>query len=338
MIGLLISFLLDAEPKPTVHPADSLPPHITRLTWFGERPDWRHDGKRFVFLNKVFGDVYEYDLETHRIYPMTDHFLHHGFTRALYLANGDLLLVGPSQSFDRTNKESRREVRHDRGVISILDRSLTKSPVTLGVECDEGPAVSRKSHRIAWTHGEQDIISVGEIEYVNGRPTLTNVKIVIEASQFPGPARIIETQNFIPNNENQLTLTGYRLGNTDNTEMFVFDLGTGKLTNQSNSPESYDEAEGIFPDGKFTTVEHSPSRGKAWPLVDIYKLALDGSGKRERLTYFSDSPGWKATQSVISDDGRFMLFQIGKAGTEAGQGYGVFLYDFDKATTDRAKP
>ena len=40
---------------PAADPADSLPPHITRLTWFGERADWRHDGRRFVFLNRAYG-------------------------------------------------------------------------------------------------------------------------------------------------------------------------------------------------------------------------------------------------------------------------------------------
>lgn len=312
-------------------PADSLPPHIKRLTWFGERPDWRHDGKRFIFLNKVFGNVYECDLATGRIYPLTDHYTHHGYTRALYLPNGDILLVGPSKTYDRTDKEDRRKARHDHGVISVLDRSLTKPPVSLGVECDEGPAVSRKSNRLAWTHGAQDKISIGQIEYTDGKPRLTKVRQIIDASQFPGPARIIETQNFVPGDEDKLTLTGYQLAKTNNTETFLFDLGTGELANMSKSPETYDEVEGIFPDGKYTTVEHGSSRDRPWPMVDIYKLALDGSGKRERLTHFSDTPGWKATQSVISDDGRFMLFQIGKSGTEAGQGYGVFLYDFQKA-------
>ena len=41
-------------------PREQLPPHITRHTWFGERADWRQDGKRFVFLNRAYGDVYEY--------------------------------------------------------------------------------------------------------------------------------------------------------------------------------------------------------------------------------------------------------------------------------------
>ena len=39
------------------NPADNLPPHITRLTYFGERADFPHDGKKIIFIEKTFGDV-----------------------------------------------------------------------------------------------------------------------------------------------------------------------------------------------------------------------------------------------------------------------------------------
>ncbi len=35
---------------------------------------------------------------------------------------------------------------------------------------------------------------------------------------------------------------------------------------------------------------------------------------------------------MISDDGRFMLFQDGRGGMEAGQGFSIYLYDFEKAS------
>ena len=37
-------------------------------------------------------------------------------------------------------------------------------------------------------------------------------------------------------------------------------------------------------------------------------LALDGSGYAGRLTHFSDDPGFKASNPVVSDDGRFVAF------------------------------
>lgn len=66
-------------------------------------------------------------------------------------------------------------------------------------------------------------------------------------------------------------------------------------------------------------------------MVDIYKLALDESSTVERPTYFSEYWGYKANQSVVSDDGKFMMFQLGKAGAEPGQGFGFFFHDFAKA-------
>ena len=332
LIHLVSTAAPDTEAVRSGNPGDHLPPHIRRLTWLGERPDWRHDGKRFVFLSKVFGDVHEYELTTGRIYPLSDHFLHHGFTRALYLSNGDLPLVGPSATFDRTDKTDRHRARHDLGQLQVLDKDLTKPPVPLGVECDEGPAVSRRALRIAWTHGAQDQISVGDIVYTEGVPKLVNRRRVLDISAFPQPVAMIETQNFIPPEEQRITVCAYQLDRSNNTDTFSFDLASGELKNLTHSPEAYDEPEGIFPDGRFTTVEHGSSVNNAWPLIDLYRLALDGSGRLERLTYFTRFKGWKASQGVVSDDGRYLLFQIGKAGDEAGQGYGVFLYDFNQAT------
>ena len=86
-----------AQPGPDENPADHLPPHISRVTWFGERADWSHDGKRILFLSKTFGDAMEIDLATkvdsqpHRALPAPR--LHAGALPA----NGDILLSGPEQ-------------------------------------------------------------------------------------------------------------------------------------------------------------------------------------------------------------------------------------------------
>ncbi|MEO6436105.1 MAG: hypothetical protein ABIP55_10135, partial [Tepidisphaeraceae bacterium] len=102
-------------------PADALPPHITRLTGFGERADWSHDGTKILFLSKTFGDAMEYDLATHVIRNRTAHYPHHGYTRALYLSNGDLLLSGPER-YDPTNPGEARQ----QAVLFVLDKSGTK--------------------------------------------------------------------------------------------------------------------------------------------------------------------------------------------------------------------
>ena len=55
------------------------------------------DSKRVLFLSKTFGDAMEIDLATGVIRNLTAHFPHFGFTRALYLANGQILLSGPTE-------------------------------------------------------------------------------------------------------------------------------------------------------------------------------------------------------------------------------------------------
>lgn len=62
-------------------------------------------------------------------------------------------------------------------------------------------------------------------------------------------------------------------------------------------------------------------------MIDLYKLRLDGSGRKERLTHFTELGDFEANQGVVSDDGRYLIVQLGKAGDEAGQGHGFFLYD-----------
>ncbi len=310
-------------------PLEHLPANVKQLTNWGERPDFRKDGHRILFLSKVFGDVYEYEIATGRITPCTAHFKHHGFTRALYLNNGDLLLSGPVATFDPIDKEARQKARSS-SYLSVLDKSFTKPPVPLHEHCDEGPAVSRHHLRIAWTHGLQDRISTADLEYEKGAPKLVNKRQVLQVIDFPEgsrPQRWIETQNFVPPHDKQLTVTAYELNGSANSEAFLLDLDSGALTNLSRSPDHYEEVEGIFPDGKNTLVERAEHYGNHWPLIDGWKLALDGSGKAERLTFFADFKGYKGGEPVVSQDGHYLAFTLGKSGMEAGQGFGLFLME-----------
>ncbi len=97
---------------------------------------------------------------------------------------------------------------------------------------------------------------------------------------------------------------------------------------------TYNETEGIFPDGKYTCVEGDrqvAELGGAHGMrnIDIWKLKLDGTGKDfVRLTHFNDYEGWKASNPVVSTDGKFMSFQAAQTKDEAGVGYGLLLYRF----------
>ena len=122
-----------------------MPPQITRLTRFGQRPDWSHDGKRILFIEKTYGDVFEVELQTKTVRPLTHHYYHEGYTRALYLSNGDLLLCG-SRRFDARDPHPSRTRTAE---LWVLEKSLSQAPVPLGEFCSEGPAVSRTRLRIA---------------------------------------------------------------------------------------------------------------------------------------------------------------------------------------------
>jgi hypothetical protein len=316
-------------------PDQDLPPYITRLTLFGERADFSPDGKRVLFLSKTFGDAFELELETKALRLVTGHYPHLGYTRALYLSNGDVLLSGPEQ-FDPKNRGPSRV----QCFLYVLDKSFTKPPVPLGTKCSEGPAVSRKRLHIAWTHVAAQYpdklprgvsqIHEADIVYENGKPRLANQRLVLDSRDLPFRCTL-ETQNFRPPAEKELTFSAYGY---QGTEVCGVDLETKKVTNYSNAPDQYDEPEGVFPDGKFTCVESDRENGagkKGSQYVDIWKLALDGSGRMERLTEFNRYPGYKSSNPVVSDDGRFMAFQMARVGDPAGVGRGIFLYDFAKA-------
>ena len=314
------------------NPADRLPPHIKRLTWFGERADWSHDGKKILFIEKTFGDVYEAEVETGIIRPMTHHFRHQGYTRALYLADGNILLSGP-EVFDPADiSKSRVQCG-----LSVLDKSRTKPPVPLGTKCSEGPAVSRKRLHIAWTHVSEQYpgemppgasrMMEADLVYENGVPKLANRRPILDSRDLPFKCTL-ETQSFRPPDENELTFSAYGHQGTD---VCGIDLRTKKVTNYSNATGQYDEPEGIYPDGRYTLVECDKHSLKGAGYSDIWKLALDGSGRYERVTYFSNFPGFRGSNPVVSDDGKFIAFQLATATDPAGVGYGIFVFDIAKA-------
>src|SRR5437660_4378532 len=179
-----------AESKAGENPADHLPTHITQVTWFGERADWSHDGKKILFLTKTFGDAMELELATKRIRNLTAHYPHHGYTRALYLTNGDIILSGPEAFDPKRIGEARVQCW-----LYVLDKSLTKPALPLGTKCSEGPAVSRKRMHIAWTHLSAEYpdempancsrMQEADITYEKGKPVLANQRLIVDSRDLP---------------------------------------------------------------------------------------------------------------------------------------------------------
>jgi hypothetical protein len=325
-----------AEPRAGESPVDHLPPQIRQLIAFGERADWSHDGKKILFMSKSFGDAMEIDLATTAIRNLTAHYPHHGYTRAHYLANGDILLSGP-ESFDPANTDEAR--RHC--FLYVLDKGLAGPAVPLGARCSEGPAVSRRRMHIAWTEwAEPSSIEVppassrieeADLVYDGGTPKLANRRQVLDSRDLAFRCTL-ETQNFRPPDETELTFSAYKPSG-DKCDVYGVDLATKKVTQYTDSPDDYDEPEGIFPDGRSTLVECDRQNHQGPGHIDLWRLSLDGSGHYERLTRFSDYPGYKASNPVVSDDGAFIAFQLGRSADAAGVGHGLFLYNVEKVET-----
>ncbi len=334
MFAFALVFLpLVVSPDDQASPDQNLPTHIRRLTTFGERADFSHDGKKVLFLSKTFGDVLEADVTTGQVRLLTAHYPHAGYTRALYLANGDILLSGPERFDPKRSGERRVQC-----FLSVLNPASGKAPLPLETKCSEGPAVSRKRMHIAWTHvaaqypdempAGSSRIQEADIVYEEGVPRLADVRLLLDSRDLPFRCTL-ETQNYRPIDERELTFSAYGY---DGTEVCGTNLETKVVTNYSKAPNQYDEPEGVFPDGRWTCVEsdRESTTGKGAGHVDIWRLSLDGKATWERLTYFNRAPGYKASNPVISDDGRFMAFQMAKSSDEAGVGYGIFVYDFTK--------
>jgi len=99
-------------------------------------------------------------------------------------------------------------------------------------------------------------------------------------------------------------------------------------------PDSYNEAEGIFPDGKYILIEsdrHQPMQFKNQYKLDVYKLKLDGSGEVERLADFATRyPGrFRSDNPVVAHNGKWIALQFGFM-KGAGNGQGIFLFDVEK--------
>jgi len=308
-------------------PIDALPEHVSLLLAEGLRPDWSGDGRRLLFLDDLVGDVFELDLATRSVRPLTGHFDHAGFTRARYLANGDVLLCGP-----REPVASEADGGRWRTVLWWLDGDLSRPATPLDEPCFEGPAVSRRSLRIAWTRSDypdrvvlgRSEIWTGEIEIEGGAARLVDRTRLLDRSDFHYLA-FLETQDFRPPEERELIFTAYAY---KGGEVMGVDLATREIRNYSQS-WGYDEAEGVFPDGRFVAVEREPDTYTLTPRghIDIWQTALDGSGRSRRLTYFSEFAGFGASNPVVSPDGRWMAFQLRAVEGPHGNGQGILLLD-----------
>ncbi len=327
-IALLLLLSVADKRKPG-NPLDHLPKNIEVLTHFGERADFSPDNKSIAFMAKSFGDAMVIDLKTRNIRCLTCNVPAAVFLRVMHLATGDYILIGPDH-FENINISRSRD-----NELWFLSKQRGAKPVKLNQKMSEGAAISKKNLKIAFseTHaadlpqGASRII-IADIDLSDSLPKLINKKTVYESKDRNC---VLEAQDFY-DNDTKLTFTCYEPN--DLGSVWTLDLKTNKAINLTNAPGKYNEVEGIFPGGNYTCVESDlqcdwlgGNRGSK--NIDIWKLKMDGTGKNfVRLTNFNDYQGGKASNPVISADGKYMAFQSAKTTDAAGVGYGLLLYRF----------
>ena len=315
---------LKARQQKTGSPEDHLPSNITQLTAFGERASWSPDGQRIAFMSKSFGDAFVVDIKTKMIRLLT-HYPNPGYLRVQYLPNGDLFLIGARAFADIQTTRSRDQE------MWVMKADGRDRPVALDHKISEGVAISRKTARIAWsnTHGQypdllgegESVIYTGDIVYEGGQPKLANKKEVLRAK---APECTLEAQDF-RKNDTELIYTCYRSPFAD---VFGVNLDTKAVTTYRKLAGEYNEVEGIFPDGEHTLVESSREQMKHNSnFIDIWKLKLEANSTDfVRMTRWGEYPGYKASNPVVSPDGRSFAFQSARNTDAAGVGYGLFLF------------
>jgi len=309
-------------------PLEALPKGHEVLTRFGERADFSPDNQRIAFMAKSFGDAFVIDLKTRVIRCLTCGVPGAAFLRIMHLSDGNYILIGPERFSDiRTSRSRDNE-------LWFMSKEPGSKPVKLGRKMSEGAAISKKRLRMAWSETESQFpelprgysrLVVGDVEVGGGTAKLVNVRTVYESKS---PSCRIEAQDFY-DDDTKMTFTCYRpkgLGG-----VMGIDLKTGAVTDFSQADAIYNEVEGIFPDGKYTLVESSKQVETLGGVhgsreIDVWKLRMDGTGKDfVRVTHFNDYEGWKASNPVVSTDGKWIAYQIARAADEAGVGYGIVV-------------
>ena len=326
-------FLLPVEDKrKSGNPLDHLPKNIVVLTHFGERADFSPDNQSIAFMVKSFGDAMLIDLKTRNIRCLTCNVPAASFLRFMHLATGDFILIGPDH-FENINISRSRD-----NELWFLSKQAGSKPVKFLQKMSEGAAVSKKNLKIAFSEVQSQApdlpsgasrLVVADVDLSGSTPMLKNKMIVYESKDRNC---VLEAQDFY-DNDTRLTFTCYEPNGL--ASVWGIDLKTKQAVNFSNAPGSYNETEGIFSDGLYTCVESDHqcdwlggARGSG--NIDIWKLKLDGTGKDfTRLTNFNDYQGFKASNPVISTDGKYMAFQSAKTTDPAGVGYGLLLYRFN---------
>lgn len=325
----------DNKPFEGPHILDNPPPYHEKLLEYGERPYWSPDGKRIAFIEKNYGDVCEIDFASRKVRNLTKGLGdHHSFLRVLFLPNGDYFLIGPKVFKDRHTS------RHLECEIWIMDKDAARPPQPIGRKIAEGAAISTLANRFAYaTHGghEPRIGTIDDFEChvidldysPDGTPRIGDDRVVYRSVQKRRP----EPQDF-RHKDTELIFKEYIGSRTREGDWKTvtrgIDLKNLDVVTYIDEALTHNECEGIFPDNEHICLESSCDLINQFPPVDLWKLKLDGSGRRVRMTRLIDSPPWRASNSNVSPDGKWLAFMVNTYTSEPGFGMGLGLINLEE--------
>lgn len=209
-------------------------------------------------------------------------------------------------------------------------------PIKLNQKVSEGFALSKKNMKIAYTHIKSNApgrvrreLIVADLDFSGDTPRLVQKKTVYESTDQDC---VIEAQDFYDHDDKLVFFCYVPKGISS---VMSLDLRNKEVRKLTHDPKTHTEPEGIFPEGQYIAVEADRqcdwlggSRGP--DNIDIWKLKLDGKGTdMTRLTHFNDYEGSKASNPVVSHDGKFMAFQSARSSDPPGVGYGILIYWLD---------
>lgn len=259
------------------------------VTFFGERPAFHPNSSSFAYLSKSYGDVFSYDIETGHSTLITAS-PSAGYLRAQYLIDGNLILLGPSEFTDAA------ETR-EKDIEMWLLPAGSIEPISLHHKIWEGVAISYDSNKISWgnSHGQypewidedETVVFEAEIAYnETGYPSLANKREIMRSY---APECQSEPQDY-RHNDTELIYTCYRITPESRVaDVRGINIETGEVTVYRNVTKEYNEVEGIYPGGEYTTVEsaHDAENPDDNYAIEIYRMKLQPDSQDfVRLTWY----------------------------------------------------
>jgi len=321
------------------HPFDDLPAHVELVVDVGARPDWSPDGTQLLYLvGAPLGSVWTVHLDTGERNELTGHLAGPGFTRAQFLANGDVLLCAPASGPLPTPE--RPEAGRFTAVMSVLRAPFDGEPQQLGIPCWEGMVASQDDLRIAWNRSDVDYtatnlaervlfgvseIWTGELRLLDdGTYVIVDVEMVVDRDAV-SPVAVLEVENFRPTDGDELLFTAYAF---EGGQLMGVDIATGEVTDYSQDP-LFVEGAGVAADGSFALVERDLESAGVPTELDVWWLSLDGEARWERLTYLNAyrDRNYYASNPAVSPDGQRFAFQLSINEDVEGEGDGILVYD-----------